>query len=223
MIRLTRVDLPTLGRPTTATTGTGPVVLERPRRSRSARSSHHPSCHAFTVQHFAEPGDDLVDAQLGGVQLDRVRRLPQRVWPCGSSRAGPGGPGPRRWRRRRRRSRRCAGPRGPPRRRSGRPSGRRRGRPPRRCRGPRPRSGRRWSMMARWCATSMVRTAGTADTAETAPVTSGPRISASTRDAVGGHVVALRVGADAQVDVGGDLGDRVGVGEVDAGCAAPPR
>ena len=165
MIRLTSVDLPTLGRPTTATTGCGPA--RRPRRSTSGspqlalriRRRVMPTL-TVAVEQLTQLRDDLVDAQLGGVQHDGVGGLAQRVGRAGRVEPVPpgqvgGGRAPRR-----RRPRRCGAGRGPPRRRSGRPSGRRRGRRPSRCRGPRPRSAPAPAMISRCRATSSARTAG---------------------------------------------------------------
>ena len=189
MIRLTSVDLPTLGRPTTATTGTGPVVLGRRPVSRqldpadAVASCHAPArsavrgagrrprrCRARWCRARPRPAACCSGSAVR-VESSRSRRARSAAVAATSAAFSA----LRRW------------ARGPPRRRSGRPSGRRRGRPPCRCRGPRPRSGRRAAMISRCWATSSRRTAGTAATAETAPVTSGPRISASTRDAVDGH------------------------------------
>src|SRR5687767_9006901 len=85
MMRLTRVDLPTFGRPTTATTGTGPVNASSAGTA-SKLTAHHRKATgpqdeqeygwmtgrgsrdtaAGTVQHGAQAGHDLVDAELGG-------------------------------------------------------------------------------------------------------------------------------------------------------------
>ena len=92
MMRLTSVDLPTLGRPTTATTGAGPVGLDVDVRLDAARTpitSLTPQ--HLLVQQLTQLGDDLVDAQLGGVELDRVVGLAQRVDGAGRVEPVPAG------------------------------------------------------------------------------------------------------------------------------------
>ena len=121
MMRLTRVDLPTLGRPTTATTGTGPAAAgssevdgsrdHRPRSPRRRWAVGHGLTLLFssrsrraTTSSMPSP---VVSSSTASAACAAGRR---RGW----SRAGRGGPGRPRWRRRRRRPRRCAAGRGPP-------------------------------------------------------------------------------------------------------------
>src|SRR2546423_4745583 len=109
MIRLTSVDFPTFGRPTTATTGAGPsgwsdslvtaflspdplAPSALPRPLASPRSdapsspvtaflSPDPLARSVTNRsdQRAQPGDHLVDAEARGVQFDSVRGFGERA------------------------------------------------------------------------------------------------------------------------------------------------
>ncbi len=66
-MRLTRVDLPTLGRPTTATIGT----------ATSSSSTRSVMGHPLSEHDVDEPVDNLLDVEFGGVQFDRAVGLAQ--------------------------------------------------------------------------------------------------------------------------------------------------
>src|SRR3954469_18826738 len=99
-IRFTRVDLPTFGRPTTATTGGGATSCSTGTsiasacwnsltglapRGRLAGPGARLSCRiaigvgGVLARDAQDLLDDLVEAEAGRVELDRVRRLRERV------------------------------------------------------------------------------------------------------------------------------------------------
>src|SRR5258705_8248356 len=95
MIRLTSVDLPTFGRPTTATTGARPTMSvsrsAAPSRSSGSAVDSKNGSATGPPDKVYQPADDFVDAQLRAVQDDRVRRLHQRVGgPARVQRVPPG-------------------------------------------------------------------------------------------------------------------------------------
>src|SRR5262245_7050646 len=87
-MRLTSVDLPTFGRPTTASTGCGPVADSSSYSSSPANPSAWANCSSADTGAFLDQSehrlDDLVQGQRGGVHLDRVGGFDQRG-------RGPGG------------------------------------------------------------------------------------------------------------------------------------
>ena len=216
MMRLTSVDLPTFGRPTTASIGT--------RRTRLRWSPSSPSAVELPVR-FVGPdavagetflGHALIPvrshtiryssfttssrSQLAGVDDDRIIGRTQRrhraggIEPIASLHVGKHG---------RvivaaalaRCSARSAAGHAPRRRRSGRSSRRRRGARRCRCRGPRPRSAH-WRAISRCMSTSQLRTSATAETAETALVTWFSRISERTSSPARLIDLHRRIGAD---------------------------